>query len=355
MLQTLTGGGESLGISGAIFVVSAVVVWLAGTRLAGYANRFAEAAGLGGAVVGLVLLGAITSLPELATVATSAAGGAGALAVNNLIGSVSMQLLLLALVDVMIGKDALTARPPRPDVLAYAAMVCVLTALTAAAIAAGDRELLGTGVGLGPVVVFAGYLGCLAAARAIDAGPRWRPSGDGEKAANGTEDRERSGESAVKLLGPIATTGLAILIAGFFLSRSGEALAEQTGLGQSFFGLVVLAAATSLPEFSSAVGAVRLDRPQLAIGDILGANLFNLSMLLLVDVLYRDGPVMSEAGPFEIVAALLGTVLAGVFLIGLVERRDKTVLRMGWDSATVLLVYAGGLVVLFGLRETAAS
>lgn len=358
MLQTLTGGGDSLWISGAIFLGSAVVVWRAGTRLAGYADRFARATGLGGAIVGLVLLGGVTSLPEIATSATAAVSGSGGLAMNNLIGGVSLQLLVLAVIDILIGKEALTSKPPRPDILAYAAMNILMLSIVAGSAAAGDYELFGMGVGIGPVLVGAAYAGCLVAAKALDAGPKWKPVGIGEDMAAPEEvdgDDEDAPGSPGKLGLLIAGAGAVILVAGFLLTRSGEAIAEQTGLGTSFFGAVFLAGATSLPELSSAVAAVKLGRPQLAIGDVLGGNLFNLSLLLLVDGLYREGPVMAEAGSFEIVAAVLGSVLAAVYVIGLVERRDRTILRMGWDSAAVLLIYAGGLFVMFGLRETAAG
>lgn len=360
MLQTLTGGGDSLLVSGAIFIASAVVVWRAGTRLAGYADRFARATGLGGAIVGLVLLGGVTSLPEIATSATAALGGSGGLAMNNLIGGVSLQLLVLAVIDILIGREALTSKPPRPDILAYAAMNILMLSVVAASAAAGDYELFGSGVGVGPVLVVVAYAGCLVAAKALDAGPRWKPVGLGEDmvtpdAADEEDDDDRSDESPARLGLLIAAAGAVILAAGFLLTRSGEAIAEQSGLGTSFFGAVFLSGATSLPELSSAIAAVKLGRPQLAIGDILGGNLFNLSLLLLVDGLYRPGPIMAEAGDFEVVAAVLGSILAAVFVIGLVERRDRTILRMGWDSAAAILIYLGGLFVLFGLRGTAAS
>jgi cation:H+ antiporter len=58
-------------------------------------------------------------------------------------------------------------------------------------------------------------------------------------------------------------------------------------------------------------------------------------------------------GVFSSVAALLGIAVTTLFLIGLAERRDRTILRMGIDSAAVLLVYFGGLVILYGLRSSA--
>jgi cation:H+ antiporter len=144
--------------------------------------------------------------------------------------------------------------------------------------------------------------------------------------------------------------GLAVLAAGFFLAKSAEAIAAQSGLGASFVGAVLLAAATSLPEVSTVVGAVRLGRYEMALSDVFGTNLFNVTIIFVVDLLYAGGPVLAEVGRFAGFAALLALVMTALFLAGMIERRDRTVLRMGWDSLAALGAYAAGLVVLYQLR-----
>lgn len=347
-------GGASLPVSLAIFLGAAAVVWQAGTRLAGYADRFARATGLGGAVIGLLLLGGVTSLPEIATSATAASDGAGKLAANNLVGGVALQLMVLAVVDAIVGRDALTAVIPKPDVLAYGAMNIALLVIVAGFTAAGDVELAGTGVGLGAVTVAFAYVLALVAARRIDRRPAWKPV---EDARPGRRDgppapAPSAGEagSVPKILLLIAGAGAFIFAGGFLLSRSGEALAGQTGLGDAFFGAVFLGGATSLPELSSAIAAARLGRAQMAVGDVLGGNLFNLSLILLVDGLYRERPVLAELGAFGVVAACLAALLCAILVVGLIERRDRTILRVGYDSAAMMAVYAAGLVGLFLLR-----
>lgn len=352
-MEAILRGGGGLAVSLSIFGIAAVVVWWAGTRLAGYADRFARATGLAGALVGLLLLGGITSLPEIATSATAAIGGSGKLAANNLVGGVALQLMVLAVVDALVGRAALTSTVPRPDVLAYGAMNIVLLVLVAAFASAGDVELFGTGVGAGSLAIAIAYGFCLVAARNIGRERTWRPSRD---RPGRTDDEDDEGESTdedsvAKLLSLIAGLGLIILVGGYALARSGERLAQQTGLGEMFFGAVFLGGATSLPELSSAIAAVRLGRPQMAIGDVLGGNMFNLSLLLLVDACFRRGPVLSELGPFSVVAACLGALLCAILIVGLVERRDRTVLRIGYDSAAMIGVYLAGLVVLYQLRN----
>jgi cation:H+ antiporter len=141
-----------------------------------------------------------------------------------------------------------------------------------------------------------------------------------------------------------------ILVAGFVLSRTGEAISAQTGLGQSMGGFLLVAVSTSLPEVSTVVASVRLRRYVMAVSDIFGTNLFNGGLLFVVDAVYRGGPVLNEVGSFAAFAALLGLAVSGIFMIGLLERRDRTVLRMGYDSFAALLVYLGGVVLLFRLQ-----
>lgn len=351
MLSEIAQGGGSLWISALIFGGSAIVVWIAGTRLAGYADRLATATGLSGALVGLVLLGGITSLPEIATSATAAHQGAGTLAANNLVGGVALQLMALALVDALIGREALTATVPRADVLAYAAMNIGLLVLIIAFVAAGEIRVPGTHVGLGSLAVVAAYGFCVASARQIGTAATWRPAVERPVQEDDPPDSPSAdGENPLKLGVLLALTGAVILVAGYLLARSGENLARETPLGEAFFGAIFLGGATSLPELSSAIAAVRLKRPQMAIGDVLGGNLFNLSLLGLVDGFYRPGPVLATLGAFTVVAACLAALLCSLLIVGLVERRDRTILRVGYDTAAMIAIFAVGLVALYLLR-----
>ena len=103
------------------------------------------------------------------------------------------------------------------------------------------------------------------------------------------------------------------------------------------------------PELATIVTALRLRRPEMAFGQVLGTNFVNLSLLLLGDAFFRGGPIIGELGSFEVVSALLGASLIGVFLVGLLEHRDRTIFKMGYDSAVVVVLFAGGLGLLAAL------
>ena len=101
----------------AIFVACAAAVWACGTKLSVYVDAIAGKTALNRGFLGALLLGGITSIPEMATVSSSAAAGNAALAMNNLFGTVANNFLFLVLADFMIGKDALTSIDAKPSTL----------------------------------------------------------------------------------------------------------------------------------------------------------------------------------------------------------------------------------------------
>ena len=114
-----------------------------------------------------------------------------------------------------------------------------------------------------------------------------------------------------------------------------------------------MAIATSLPEASSVFASVRRGLYTMAISGILGTNILNVLLLFGVDMVASGEPVINKVGAFATVGALLGAVVTAIFLIGLSERRDRKIWRMGTDSILVLLLYLVGLYVLYTMRGQA--
>jgi cation:H+ antiporter len=139
-------------------------------------------------------------------------------------------------------------------------------------------------------------------------------------------------------------------MAGFVLARTGDAIAQQSGLGTSFIGVTLIGFATSLPEISTLLAAVRLRRYMMAFGDIFGTNILNIALIFLIDLAYPGPPVINEIGAFSQVAAALGILLTLLYVSGLIERRDETAGRLGIDSWAVLIVYFTGIMMLYTLR-----
>ncbi|MFC7397514.1 sodium:calcium antiporter [Chelatococcus sp. GCM10030263] len=338
----LTGLG--LWLTAAIFLAAAVVVWAAGTRLTGYLDTIATITGLDQAFTGMLLLGGITSLPEVAAVATASVAGDAPLATNNLLGSVSINVLLIAFADAVLGRAALTSTVPTSTTMLQGALGMIALALVAVAVLTGDVAL--GWVGLWPIILSAYCVCAFWLSSRYARRPPWHARDANPEGQGG--DADRSAHPSLRSL--VMRTSLAaafILVAGFLLARAGEAIAVETGLGSGLVGLVLVGFATSLPEVSSITAAVRRKRYEMALGDVFGTNLLTIGLLVLSDALYLKGPVLREAGRFEAIASLIGVLLTGIFLVGLIERQSKTVLRMGYDAVLAIVVFAGGLVILY--------
>jgi cation:H+ antiporter len=226
----------------------------------------------------------------------------------------------------------------------------LLLALAAAPALAGDVTI--AGAGSWSWIMLAVYFASIRLLSDPHAARAWKAVDADDRARGDEQDGKSNAESRSQsaLIWTLSAAGAVILVAGFLLARTGDALSMQTGLGGSFFGVVFLALATSLPEWSTVIAAVRLGRHEMAIADVFGTNLFNVTIIVLVDVLHPGPPVMPEAGKFAGFAALLALALTAFFILGMLERRNRTVLRMGFDSIAALAAYAGGVVVLYGLR-----
>lgn len=347
----------NLFINLAIFAAAAVVVWLAGTRVTSYVNAISSKTGIGHAAIGMILLAGITSLPEMGVTVTSAATGSANLAVNNLFGSIAVQVAILALIDFLIGRRALTSELPDATVILQGALNVLLLTIATAGMVVGDFPIIG--IGAWAWLSLFGYLGSVWVLSQSRSHTGWLAAREGEiddrvreqqDQAQEEADKELKDEKLNQLIWKTAGLALTILAAGYVLSRTGDALAQQTGLGGSYVGFVLLAFATSLPELSSTIAAARSGLYTLAMSDILGTNLINVGLVFVIDAVAPGDPVLGQVDTFAAFGALVGIALTALFVIGMAERRDKTVARIGLDSAAVLVVYAASLVILYFLR-----
>jgi cation:H+ antiporter len=229
-------------------------------------------------------------------------------------------------------------------------MLLLLLSVALAGAVAG-APLGWSGVGLPPLLLVIGYLLML---RAVPGGkdlPRWKAtnlpeSDDGPLSTSNSYQ----GTSDGRLYSYVGLAAAVIFAAGWVVAQTGDALAGQTGLGSSFVGVALVAASTSLPELSTTLAAVRRGRHEMAVSGILGTNCLEVALLFLADVTYRESPILATADQSALVAASMGLVVTSIYLLGLLERRDGTVARLGWDSLAVLCSYIAGLLALYHVR-----
>jgi cation:H+ antiporter len=122
-------------------------------------------------------------------------------------------------------------------------------------------------------------------------------------------------------LAQFGVSAIVIIIAGTFLSRYADEIAERTGFGRLLVGSVLLASATSLPELSVDVSAVRNGMADLAFGDLLGSSLFNLLILAVLDLSrYSNGRMLSRDAARHALSGNVSAALTAIVGIGLLTQ-----------------------------------
>lgn len=345
--------GLPLAVNLALFGAGAVVVWLAGSRLALYADALAERTGLGRAFLGLVLLAGVTELPEVVTSLSAVALDNAPLALNNLFGGIVMQTAILAVGDALLGRGSLTYFTPRPELLLQGVLLITLLGLVLAGTVAGDVGLFAH-VGAWTTAVFALYVMAVWLVARYETAESWRPV-DLPDVMHQRPDapiaRSTVDWSLRRVWIALGVVAVAILLAGTVLSATSDAIAAQTTLGSSFVGATLLATTTSLPELSTTLGAIRLRAYGMAFANIFGSNAIMVALLFVTDVAHVEGPILLEVDPSAQFAAAMGIVVTTLYLVGLILRRHDVVLRMGLDSFLVLCTYVGTVAGLYFLRS----
>ena len=146
-----------------------------------------------------------------------------------------------------------------------------------------------------------------------------------------------------------AVCAVVIVFSGYRLSITADQISTLTGIDQSFMGSIMVAAATSLPELVATISAVKIGAYNMAVGNVFGSNIFNMTVIFFADVFYRQGVLLEDARIVHILTATVGIVMATIMLIGLFYRSRRSFMWMGWDAIAAAVVYFAGVYLLFQL------
>jgi len=342
----------------AIFVAAGAAVWMAGSRLSMATDVLDTKLGLGDAFGGLILLAIVTNLPEIAIVVSAALTHQVGIAVGNILGGIAIQTVVLVLLDAIAvpGTKALSYLGASLLVLLEAGMVVAVLSITVMGSQLPSGLMLWRIDPAALLIVIVWIAGLLLVYRARKGLP-WHEQGqppDGQTKPRGHSKKARAQQAvkrgmSTKRAAIVFVIGAAVtLAAGALLELSGEGIATQIHMSGVIFGSTVLAAATSLPEISTGLAAVRMGDYQLAFGDIFGGNAF-LPVLFLLAGLLSGQAVVPQAQVTDIYLTGLGALLSVVYMFGIVFRPSRTIARVGVDSAVVLLLYLLGMAGLIAI------
>jgi len=140
-----------------------------------------------------------------------------------------------------------------------------------------------------------------------------------------------------------------IVFAGTNLSKYGDVIAEKTGMGRTWVGVVLMASVTSLPELITGISSVAIfDLPNIAIGNVLGACMFNMLTIALLDAMSRPEPISARAHQGQVLAAGFAVLLFGVASMSMVASdRVPGVAWIGSYSLAFFVIYAVSMRMVF--------
>jgi cation:H+ antiporter len=321
-------GGRGVVAPLAAFAAAGVLVFLSAARLARHADAIADSTGLGRAWVGALLLAGSTSLPELITDVNAAALGAIDLGVGDLFGSTLANMLLLGMLD-LVYRRRNVLDSVSPDHALVATLAILLSSIAAAAIASGGWGRIGH-VGVETVLILAVYL---LGMRSVYLSSR--PTVPPEQLEIGDTRQAVLRRGVIGFA--LGTTGL--LVTAPLLVVSAEALAVESGTSSSFIGTLLVGFTTSLPEIAATIAAARLGAFDLAVGNILGSNAFNICILFAMDVVYLRGPLLAQASRIHVLTALLGIIAIGFSVMAILARKGRVIDRLRIESIAMLCAY----------------
>ena len=145
-----------------------------------------------------------------------------------------------------------------------------------------------------------------------------------------------------------AASAVLILLSAHFLASSADTVAERTGLGRSFIGVVMLATATSLPELATGISSIALlDAPDLAIGDAFGSNLFNLLIIGLADLYWQNGPLLNAVTRTSVMIGALGAGLIGIATLAIFIYSETDLTSEWFVSPFTIVLILGFIAAMF--------
>ncbi|MFH2101686.1 MAG: sodium:calcium antiporter [Candidatus Micrarchaeota archaeon] len=315
-----------------ILIASIAVLSRSSSEVVDSALRLSRFFGISQLAMGFLLVAVATSLPELSVSITAASAGQGAIAAGNVFGSNIANIFLILGAGAFIYGITISRRNLKDIGLILLLTTLISVYIIFSSYVAGAA--LGVVEGAALLVIFSAYV--------------WDILRKKKKVENGGSmpkiDKKKALSAFLVFCGGI----IIVVISSAFVVDSAVAIASSLGLAQSFIGATLIAFGTSLPELTTAMQALRRGRHGLVLGNVIGSNITNLTLVLgsaaLIGSIEVRLPVFAAALLFAVVANSI------LFYIAAINRKMA---RLG--GILFLLAYGIYLALIFGLQVTELS
>ncbi|HEY8218812.1 MAG TPA: sodium:calcium antiporter [Methylobacter sp.] len=330
-------------ISEGVIVINAViVVWLqffaclllvgyAGVKLTVYGDAISDKTGLGGNWIGFLLIGIVTSVPELTSgISAVTLADAPNLAVGAIFGACIFNLAIIVILDLLYRRESIYHCASQGHILSAAFGVALLGFNGLGLTLALNKEALALGhIGVYSPVILILYVVAVYTVFSYESRQI--------KLYTEQEPDAYPNLSLSAVIVRYMAAALVVVVTGIWLPMVAKQIALIMHWQESFVGTLLVAFITTVPEMTVAVTAVRINALDMAIGGIFGSNLMNNAILAVEDIAYQHGPIFSKVSPVHTVSVMTSLIMTGFAIIGLFFRPEHRILRMvGWISWVLL-------------------
>lgn len=327
------------------FILCSAVIVFCGTKLTRYGDIIAEKSGLGGAWIGLVLMASVTSLPELINGISSVVFvDAPDIALGDVMGSCVFNLSIIALMDILHGPKPIFSKAEHGHIISAGFGVILIGIASISILSNSGIPSIGH-IGIyTPIIIIIYLIGV----RSLYIFEKRKIREFVDEMAEALQYEHISTREAIV---KYTINALVIVGAATWLPFIGDRLAEETGLGRSFIGSVLIAMTTSLPELVVSISALRMGATDMAIANLFGSNLFDIAILAVDDLFYTKGPILAHVSMNHAITGFMAVIMTGITIVSLEYRLEKKpFLRLGWDAIAILTAYMMNIYLLYTLR-----
>ena len=288
-------------------------------------------------IIGMIFIAVATSFPEVVVGVTSVFSlGRIGLGYGDLVGSVIVNSMLLVIIDRSIGEGRLLAKISRVNTLT----ALFLFGAAAVILAAGVLRMYIALPSIGPlgieslalILIYGVFL------RAVNKKDGYRRD----------EARHVTGESLRRTWTRFAVLLVLVMLLGIWMARIGEKIVLATGLSQTFTGTLLLGLATSFPEVIVTFTAIKAGSFNMAVGNILGSNLFDLCVIPALDLM-TEGPIMGMLTKGQVLAAGIVLLISLITIAGIAGKK-RAQKRVSPETGLIFAVGLAGFVLLYFIK-----
>ena len=328
----------------ALYVVLAVMTVFSTARASHYIHEIDGKTKISGALLGGVVLATVTSLPEFITTITSTVAlESPGLAFGNVFGSNMFNLLILAVVDLVFVKHLFfdkTRTGIKTNALIILMYLIFIVPFASIRFTALGIDFFNITIGL--MFSFVSLMIIIVYIFALRSMSQELPQ---EKVVSNSALSLKSASIRFTLW------AVAVILSSYFITVVTDGLASELNLSASFAGAIFLGAATSLPELTAVITLFKLKSYDIALGNILGSNVFNMTIISVVDFINLRQHIFdvfeTDQGLAENIGFLLilGLVNSIIVMVALLRKRSRNVWTYMIPSVLIVISYSVYIVL----------